>query len=107
MYFFGEILSFIFRLKNKIISSRKRNIIFPNNTRTIIFQGNFFWKGHLFRTSGKRKYDCTCIVSTALEYSRLLLGNFWSKNSFQKQFSCAFYTLLNPTRAVLDRLLNV
>ena len=39
--FFWERSSFIFRLKNKIIFSGKRNIIFPDDTRKIIFQCNF------------------------------------------------------------------
>ena len=43
--FFWERSSFIFRLKNKIIFSGKRNIIFPDNTtRKIIFQCYFFGK---------------------------------------------------------------
>ena len=49
--FFWERSSFIFRLRCKIIFSGKRNIIFPNNTRKIIFQRTFFGKtilsGHL------------------------------------------------------------
>ena len=49
--FFWERSSFIFRLRCKIIFSRKRNMIFPNNTRKIIFQQGFFSKDHLFRTS--------------------------------------------------------
>ena len=44
MYFFWGRPSFIFRLKNKMIFSGKRNIIFPDNTRKIIFQRNFFGK---------------------------------------------------------------
>ena len=42
--FFWERSSFIFRLKNKIIFLGKRNIIFPDDTRNIIFQCNFFGK---------------------------------------------------------------
>ena len=42
--FFWERSSFIFRLRCKIIFSGKRNIIFPDNTRKIIFQRNFFGK---------------------------------------------------------------
>ena len=41
---FKERSSFIFRLRCKIIFSGKRNIIFPDNTRKIIFQCNFFRK---------------------------------------------------------------
>ena len=44
MYFFWERSSFIFRIKNKIIFSGKRIIIFPDYTRKIIFQCNFFGK---------------------------------------------------------------
>ena len=51
---FWERSSFIFRLRCKIIYSGKRSMIFPDNTRKI--PARFFWKDHLFRTSGKRKY---------------------------------------------------
>ena len=42
--FFWERSSFIFRLKNKIIFLGKRNIIFRDDTRKIIFQCNFYGK---------------------------------------------------------------
>ena len=57
--FLREII-FHFLSKCKIIFSGKRNMIFPDNTMKIIFQPNFFWKYHLFRTSGKRKYGFPC-----------------------------------------------
>ena len=38
---FWERSSFIFRLRCKIMFSGKRNIIFPDNTRKVIFQRNF------------------------------------------------------------------
>ena len=41
---FWERSSFLLCLKNKIIFSGKRNIIFPDNTRKIIFQCDFFGK---------------------------------------------------------------
>ena len=41
---FLERSSFIFRLRGKIIFSGKRNIIFPDNIRKIIFQPRFFGK---------------------------------------------------------------
>ena len=41
---FKERSTFIFRLICKIIFSGKRNIIFPDNTRKIIFQSNYFGK---------------------------------------------------------------
>ena len=41
---FGERLSLIFCIKNKIIFSGKRCIIFPDNTRKMIFWCNFFEK---------------------------------------------------------------
>ena len=44
LVFFWERSSFIFRLRGKIIFSGERNIIFPNNTRKIIFQRDFFGK---------------------------------------------------------------
>ena len=43
-----------------MIFSGKINFIFPDNTRKIIFQREFFWKDHLFRTFGKRKYGFSC-----------------------------------------------
>ena len=42
--FFWERSSFIFRLRGKIIFSGKRNIIFSNNTKKIIFQRYFLGK---------------------------------------------------------------
>ena len=42
--FLKERSSFIFRLTRKIIFSGKRSIIFPDNTRKIIFQHNLFGK---------------------------------------------------------------
>ena len=44
MYFFWERSSFIFHLKNNIEFSGKRNIIFPDDTRKIIFECDFFGK---------------------------------------------------------------
>ena len=43
MYFLRN-SSFIFHLKSKIIFSGKRNIMFPDDTRKIIFQCDFFGK---------------------------------------------------------------
>ena len=43
IFFWGR-SSFISLLKNNIIFSGKRNIIFPDDTRKIIFQCNFFGK---------------------------------------------------------------
>ena len=42
--FFWERSSFIFRLRCQIIFSGKRNMILPDNTRKIIFPGDFFGK---------------------------------------------------------------
>ena len=42
--FFGERSSFISRPGDKTIFSGKRNIIFPDNTRNIMFQRDFFGK---------------------------------------------------------------
>ena len=62
--FFWERSSFLLCLKNKIIFSGKRNIIFPDNTRKVIFQCDFFWKYHFFKTFGKGKYGFSCSVDT-------------------------------------------
>ena len=37
-----------------------KNTIFPGNTRKIMCRRGPFWKDHLFRTSGKRKYGFPC-----------------------------------------------
>ena len=54
--FFWERLSFIFRLKNKIIFLGKRNFIFHDDTRKIKFQCYFFGK----IVFGKRIYGFSC-----------------------------------------------
>ena len=43
---FWERSSFLLRLKNKIIFSGKRHIIFADNTRKIIYQFDFFGKNN-------------------------------------------------------------
>ena len=53
--FFWERSSFIFRLRYKIIFSGKRNIIFPDNRRKIIFQRNFFLERPSFQGVWKKK----------------------------------------------------
>ena len=58
-FFFLKKIIFRFVSKNKIIFSGKRNIVFPDNTRNI-FQCDFFWKDHVFKTCGKRKYGFSC-----------------------------------------------
>ena len=52
VFFFSERSCLILCLRNKIISSGKRNIIFTDSARKIIFQCNLF--DHLFRTFGKK-----------------------------------------------------
>ena len=60
--FFWERSSFIFHPSSKIIFSGKRNIIFPNNTRKIIFQRNFFGKTIFSGRLEKTKYGFLCSV---------------------------------------------
>ena len=83
---FWERSSFIFRLKNKIIFSGKRNIIFPDNTRKIIFQCHFFWEDHLFRIFGNRKYGFSWSVISflSLRFPRCLFASsvFMTNNEF-------------------------
>ena len=62
IYFFWERSSFIFHLRGKIIFSGKRNIIFSNNTRKIIFQCNFFGKT-IFSGRLEKKMVCRAVVS--------------------------------------------
>ena len=56
---FSERSSFIFRLRCKIIFSGKRNIIFPDNTRKIIFQHNFLERPS-FQDIWEKKYGFPC-----------------------------------------------
>ena len=60
--FFRERSSSLSLLKNKIIFSGKINIIFPDNTRKIMFQCGFFSEGYPFRTFGERKHGFSCSV---------------------------------------------
>ena len=53
--FFWEISSFIFRLRCQLIFSGKRNMIFLDNTRKIIFQRSFFLEKPSFQDIWKRK----------------------------------------------------
>ena len=78
MYFFRERSSFIFCLKNKIIFSGKRNIIFPDNTRKIIFQCSFFGKtifsGHLEnKNMAFRAVTSSAVASLQIYWERRLL----------------------------------
>ena len=71
--FFWERSSFFLHLKHKIIFSGKRSIIFPDNTRKIILQCDFFWKDHLFKTFGKGKSGFWCSVSNTYWKNRGLI----------------------------------
>ena len=71
--FFWERSSFLLCLKNKIIFLGKRNIIFPDNTRKIIFQCDFFGKT-IFAKHLKKGNIVFCAV-----YNFLLSHSLWSK----------------------------
>ena len=100
--FFWERSSFILCLKNKIIFSGKRNIIFPDNTRKVIFQCDFFgntiFSKHLEKENmvfravlilGVSKKICFCIYAFKM---RWYLGDdhsprfFFFLSSFFLQF---------------------
>ena len=69
---FWERSSFIFRLGGKIIYSWKTNIIFPDNTKKIIFQHDFF---------GKTIFS-GCLEKNTVLRAVTLLSSFcvWTKN---------------------------
>ena len=79
--FFWERSSFLLCLKNKIIFSGKRNIIFPDNTRKIIFQCDFFgktifsniWKKKIWEIFQKIFFSVQC-------YQRP--KHYWNQNHF-------------------------
>ena len=51
MYFLRKITFYVpSKEKTSYFQKRKRNTIFPDITKRIIFQCDFFWKDHLFRT---------------------------------------------------------
>ena len=75
---------------------------FPDNTKNFILQRNFFWKEHLFRTSGKRKYCFPC--SVCIEVSR----KFYTKACLL--FNCFLVLvikgILKALFSFIPRLLN-
>ena len=84
---FWERSSFIYCLRCKIIFSRKRNMIFPNNTRKIIFQQGFFRKtifsgplekeNMVFRAVvTMKKYKCTYGIIRCFLHRLCLLHTF-------------------------------
>ena len=75
---FGERSSFLFRLKNKIIFSGQRNIIFPDNTRKIIFQWDFFRKITFTEQLEKENMVFRTVVSFGNIncYLKLILKNY-------------------------------
>ena len=79
--FRSDIIQFGFNLINNFFRNEKKVV--------------YFMIGHLYH------------LSTAFERCCWLCGNLQPKHSFQEQFSWTFYTLLNPTGIILDRLLNV
>ena len=82
--FFWERSSFIFRLRCKIIFSGKRNIIFPDNTRKIIFQRDFFGKTIFSGCLEKEN-----MVFRAV-YVRYLMGLECASGLFKWHFSCSY-----------------
>ena len=59
MYFLRKTV-FRFLPREKRSCFRENNTIFTDNTRKIICRLGPFWKDHLFRASGKRKYGFPC-----------------------------------------------
>ena len=84
---FWERSSFLLCLKNKIIFLGKRNIIFPDNTRKIIFQCNFFGKTIFSKHSEKENMvfpPVFVFVAGPLRYNRLTQSfNIMLQNDLQ------------------------
>ena len=80
--FFWERSSFIFRLEVRSYFREKEILNFP----IIQERSNYsviFWKVHLFRTSGERKYDFTCCSSARV-----------SRLSVSCDYGCTFRILV-------------
>ena len=96
VYRFWERLAFIFRLRCKIIFFGKRNIVFPDNTRKIIFQRDFFgntiFSGRLekenmvFGAVKNAHYSCTTLALRLLiKVSKASLSPWiWDFSFYQK-----------------------
>ena len=69
--FFWERSPFIFRIKNKMILSGKRNIIFFWHYKKDHIPAQVFWKDCLFRKFGKRKYGFPYSISLTILRFRL------------------------------------
>ena len=72
---YWERSSFLLHLKNKIIFSRKRNTIFPGNTRNIIFQCGFFGKT-IFSEHLKKESTVFRAVLNTQKGGKLCSANF-------------------------------
>ena len=95
MYFFRERSTFIFYLKNKITFSGKRNIIFPDNTRKIIFQCIFF-KRQAFQDVWKIKIW----LSVQRLQARLLLFKYIENVAYLQCHNVRFAIILFETLEV-------
>ena len=100
--FFRERSSFIFRASGKIIFSGIRNIIFPHNTRNIIFQDNilerpsfqdvrekkiwFSVKWFIFAVSGWETYVCSFYLKKICDHISGI--NFKAVGKFINQRQC-------------------
>ena len=83
--FFWERSSFIFRSGSKIIFSGKRNIIFPDNTRKIIFHPDFF-RETIF--SGRLAKENFCFINN--NFSSTINFLCWSVNVWCPHWSCTY-----------------
>ena len=72
--FFWERSSFIFLLNNKTIFSGKINIIFPDNTKKIIFQCNFFGKTIFSEHVEKENMVFRAVIFPRVRNCRILIG---------------------------------
>ena len=102
--------SFIFRLRGKIIFSRKRNIIFLDNTGKVIFQRDFFGKTIFSGSLEKENMLFRAVFMTKITlifcYSYFQQCRFWGdqksqfeNDTFSKKYLlwkfwvCVYFTL--------------
>ena len=104
---FWERSSFIFRLRGKIIFSGKRNIIFTDNTRKIIFQHDFFGKTIFSRRLEKENTVFRAVHIFSKRYKSIAFYKYWISRLNWISHLFVYVTLYSITNVMLFYLLSL